>query len=250
MMPKEDIDKAARELEERVKEKAKEDAAAAQQAYRAKLANQRMMDDLDAAARLHDKGFTSDRSGKKITLWEELDQLADNAINSGQEAYNDWRSAMMALLALFAKVVKAMSQSISEATQPMTDKIKQTVREKFVYPLRDKFLDHIRGDPTIDLPTLVHDVNMSDDNKLNVGDIKLDGSTPDREVNRSFETLVNLWLASEGYELAPDDTYVTADAHKTVLTKDAFEALKNDEEHGLDTFLESNVDLQFRPSPR
>jgi hypothetical protein len=246
----EKIIEEAERLKQQVKTKEEEKALAAQDAYRKDLANKRALQDLDHAAQLRQKGYTTDRStGKPITLWEDLNQAASSAANSEQHAYNDWRSAMMSLLSLYAKFVKTLSHSVDETLQPAKDKIAQTVREHIFYPIKDKFMDLIRSKPDIDLPALVHNVKMSDEGKLVVGDVVCDGHNPDRDINRSFETLVNLWLVEKGYVPGPDDTYVSNDEHKTPLTKEMFNHLKDDNNNGLNAFFENHVDLQIRQGP-
>lgn len=239
---------AANKIEARAKEHALKEALEAQQVMRGKLQEQRMARDLDALAALKEKGFTTDERGNKITLWQDALHAAEKAINAEQNAYNDWRSAMMALLSMYAKMVKAISHRFEEARRPYTDKIVQTIREGVLYPLKDKIMDKIKGDPDIKLDTLVHDIKMSEDNKLMIGDIKCDGAQPDPGFKPAVATLVGIWLRDQGYELAPDDTYVTADDNKTVLTAEKFKELKEDETNGLDAFIKANTKLESRPT--
>ncbi|EHL30157.1 hypothetical protein [Legionella drancourtii] len=227
----------------------------AKQKLRNDEANRRMRSDEDLDKELKDKGFTTDERGNMITLWKKLMREAERAINEGQHAYNDWRSSMMSLLELCSLFLKALSQSRDELLNPVTKIMKQTFREQVLYPLKDKIMDAIRGQPRGDLPTLVHDLTMSDDNKLKIGEITFgDGSRPTSDdpnnlekFNNAFATLVTLWLKDNGYELAADNTFVTTDEHQTVLTKEKFEELKDDEGNGLNAFLDLNTQLEFRP---
>lgn len=241
---------AADLIKKQAEEKATLDALSAAQKYRNDMASRRMQHDEDVEKELKEKGFTLDERGNQVTLWKKLMRTADHAINEGQHAYQDWRSSMLSLLEIYSQLLKAISQSRDELLSPVTKTMKQMFREQVFYPLKDKIMDAIRGEPRGDLPTLVHDLSMSDDNKLKIGEIKFgDDSRPDSpgEFNNAFATLVTLWLKDHDYELAADNTFVTADAHKTVLTKEKFEELKDDKDKGLNAFLGLNTQLEFRP---
>lgn len=241
--------KADETIKKLAEQKAEQDAINTMQKYRNDMANRRLAMDEDNAQRLKEKGSTTDERGNKTTLWEKLERAADSAINEGQHAYQDWRSSMMSLLELCSLFLKAASQSRDELLSPATKVVKQLFREKVLYPLKDKCLDAIRGQPRGDLPELLHDVTMSDDHKLKIGDItfgdKSGANVP--EFNSAFVTLVNLWLKDNNYELSADNTYVSADEHKIVLTKEVFEKLKEDPEKGLNAFLGKDNELEFRP---
>lgn len=197
-----------------------------------------------------------ERKGKNregVTLWEQLDHEADKVLHAEQHAYNDWRSAMMSLLALFSLMVKAGSHSLETvvAQNEMITSARLAARAALVQ-VKDKILDTLRGNPRVDLPALIHDVKMTDDNKIDFGALKRSDdlqSTP--TLNEGFQTLIALWLHDQGYEPGSiENTYVTADENKTLLTKEKFLELKNSPEHGLNKFLEETVDLEFREGPR
>lgn len=241
--------KADETIKKIAEQKAEQDALNAAQKYRNDMVHRRLALDADNAQKLKEKGYTTDERGNKTTLWEKLDRAADSAINEGQHAYQDWRSSMMSLLELCSLLLKAASQSRKELFSPA----KQILRESILYPLKDKCADALRGRPRGDLPELIHDLTMSDDHKLKIGNLKFgDDSDPTStadasQFNAAFSTLATLWLKDQGYELAADDTFVKADEHKTVLTKEKLEELKNDPENGLNAFLEKDNELEFRP---
>ncbi|MGC1182863.1 hypothetical protein [Legionella sp.] len=240
--------KAKQDLENIVRKKATQDAEDATRKHRQELRNLREQQDADNLSNLSKKRVKTDKQGQEISLWDELAHKADEAVHSEQHAYHDWRAAMMSLLAMYSLLVKAVSEELDVKIKPPITVLKQLVREEVLYPLKDRIVDAVRGQPRVDLPKLIHSVTMSDDNKLMIDDVKCAGSKPIPEFNPAFRTLVSLWLNDQGYEPAAEDTYTTNDAHKTELTKERFEELKNSKEFGLNTFLEENVNLQFKDS--
>lgn len=218
--------------------------------------------DADAIAKLRQGGSTTDEHGRQVTLWENVLRQADRAIHSEQNSYNDWRSAMMSLLTLYSGMVKASDQASSEWLAPTFTFIKQVVRDNLAVPLKDKFLDMLKGDPKVNLPLLIHQASLTDDNKLNLGLSRSDGvaqmSMDDKDQNRiknSFDSLVNLWLLENGFspkEAGPGEDkdavkglYVRTGTDE-IMTKAEFTALKDDEEHGLAQFLEADTALRFQ----
>jgi hypothetical protein len=238
--------------------------AAETERYRKELSDQRILKFEDYLAKVRRSCVTKDEKGNDVLLWDKVLHEAHRYIHSGQESYNDWRSAMMSLLALYSLMVDAASGSIKSTLAPSVLTKLVGVREQALYPLRDKIMDKLRGEPRVDIPAMVHDVAMGDDNKLQIAPLKgIDGRSTQFtgadmqtvDLNPTFRSLVSLWLKDQGYEPGVEDgTYVnkahgTADYNK-VLTKEKFNELKDDKTHGLDAFLEENVELQFSPSPR
>jgi hypothetical protein len=224
--------------------------------YRKELAEKRMAMDLDALAKLYQDKFTTDARGNQITLWDNVLNEANHVIKSEQNTYHDWRSSMIALLSLYSLLVSAISQSIREVSAEPMMNIKQIIREKAFYPMAQKVVDKIRRDPRVDIPAILHDVSMGDDNKLKING--LTSANPQEDVsalNNDFKKLVSLWLYEKGgYVPGPEEgTYInqkkgSPDFGK-LLTKKQFDKFKSDDDFGLDNFLANNGDLQFRSSP-
>lgn len=238
-----------------LKKSAENNALQAVQKLRAELDAIRKAGDVDRIGKLRQGGYTKDEHGQQVTLWENVLRQAERAIHSEQNSYNDWRSAMMSLLTMYSGMVKASNQASSEWLAPTFTQIKQVVRDSLAIPLKDKFLDFLKGDPKVDLPLLIHKTTLTDDNKLDLGLSSSDANEMSEELKRSFEMLVDLWLVDNGYsakEAGPGEDkeavkgiYVKSGTDE-VLTKDAFVKLKEDEEHGLDQFLNADTKLRFQ----
>lgn len=170
---------------------------------------------------------------------------------------------MSDLVPLMQKSLRATIASIpKQALNPFV--IKNALVE-FAHTGKDKIVDKLRGDPRINIPTLVHDVSMDENNQLQIGGFKTANKGTDFNVlnekqeevaslKNEFDTLVKLWLNTNHYMKMNDGTYVNNDAdspdYNKVLTKEKFEELKNDAEHGLNHFLETNSDVRFSPGAK
>lgn len=215
------------------------------------------------------KAAMTKHEGHEMAWWDKLDLEANRAIHSEQNAYNDWRSAMMSLLSMFTTLVNAMSNSFEQKTGPLSMKAKRWIRENAVDPIKHRIIDLAWGDQSHDVPALLHNVTLSDDDKLTIGDVRradngdivlargVDGKVTD-DFNMPYKTLVTLWLNTHGYQLAepdlgPDNVNRNADVYVDAagarLTKATFEGLKNDNEHGLTAFMQRQSGVEFRPDP-
>lgn len=220
--------------------------------YRKQLEDARQKADMDAFAKLKKEGSTYDKDGREITPWDKLMEKTEQVLHSEQHAYNDWRSAMMSLLSLYAMFVDAAHHSLEVLMSPLTIAIKQGLRDKGLIPLKDKVMDFIRGDHRVDLPALVQNVTLSDDNKLDFGTLNRanDGIALEGTSTEGFRTLVTLWLNDVGYEPANEEgMYVTKDEPRTILTKERFNELKSSDVNGLNKFLEESIELEVKSSP-
>ncbi|MFT4057961.1 MAG: hypothetical protein QM652_00270 [Legionella sp.] len=243
----------ANEFENAAKKVAVKEAENRTEEYRKYLAEKRNAEDKDALMKWYNEKYTMDSRGKnQITLWDSVVNKAEEALVLEQTTYHDWRSAMMSLMSLFSMLVSAISQSEKELVGERYFTIKQSVRENYFYPIAHKILDTVRGDPRVNIPTILHNVTIGDDNKLHIKELKsLDPNRNVSSLKTQFTKFVSVWLAGHGYAPGPEiGAYINQDKNSPdygkILTKEKFNELKNDKNLGLDKFLEDLSKLKFQ----
>lgn len=164
---------------------------------------------------------------RETTLWDEAMHEADRSLNSGELTSNhDFRSAMMAILAMYGKMNKAANTSVNQTFGEYYNKY---VYEQFKDPvgrawigLKSKMRDAIRRDGDIDLPTFQHNISFKD-GKVDIaaltrkdgaplvtyerhtnGNLKLDerGQKIEKNpnpANEAFKSLVDAWFIENDY---------------------------------------------------
>lgn len=194
---------------------------------------------------------STNEHGQEIDLWEEVNKKAKLATNlDNVMSYNDWRSAMMALLAMYFTLCKALSQSRSEVFAEIghgaLDKIVQGYTKLRQYGPK----------PDVVLPALSHSVSFNDKNEIQFDKLELetsDGSLLDGSLDSFFQKGIVAWLDKCGYEPSKENpNKFLSKEDGSELTKAEFDELKNDEGKGLAAYLSDRFDLQItqRPSPR
>jgi hypothetical protein len=199
--------------------------------------------------------------GQEIELWQKVDMDADRAIHADQNAFNDWRSNMNALLQMYVTLFDAMLQSRKEVflqveqaiTEPVYNYwqgIKQKLGFSSVYDIPKE----------MSLPKLTHLVQFTDANELKVDSlhpsdgIELNyvdefGNNVDvtGQLDNSFKEGVNAWLKEQGY--VPDAVnakkFVRADNPAVELTKKDFDKLKTDQATGLNAYLTKDTNVTY-----
>lgn len=192
---------------------------------------------------------------------KEFDQIQEEAgkmqVRFKEEAlkgYDTWYSTILDLASASFMLVKLGKSGLGLVIDPILDQIKMG--------LRVKFEDKIEEDPKITLPKLEHYLQLKDDNTIDMSSFKdslrradEDQLSPaDKEAfNRFKDTYVNtlkqgadMWLASHGYVPqpgSPDKYHNPATGEE--LTKETFEALRNDPATGLNAFLSNHYDMEF-----
>lgn len=114
--------------------------------------------------------------------------------------------------------------------------------------------DKLGADPEIALPALMHNVNFSDDGDLVIDKlIRSDNiantapaPTPEnapkaKSIDDYFSEAVHEWLAEEGYNPSAANSSKFVNSSGAALTKEAFNQLKDDPDHGLSHFLKINL---------
>lgn len=212
--------------------------------YKKKIQEERNAAIMDEIAQIAAKGKYM-KDGRECTLWDRLKEEADEATSPKQFAYHDWRSAMMSLLALCSALVDAGNQTLHETISPVTTPLKHSIKN-YIWDTKDYILDKLRGDPRVVLPTLIHDVKINDDNKLELSLQRDDKEANMGGLNNSFRTLITLWLDQHGYEAHPEHegVYVNKESREP-LTSQQFRELKDASLH---EFL-GDLDLEFRAAP-
>ncbi|MBN9229740.1 MAG: hypothetical protein BGO90_03695 [Legionella sp. 40-6] len=228
----------------------------------------RQAKDMDTLDGIINKIKQVDKDG--LTEWDRFGNDSNRLLNSQQNNTMQWQSHMADLLAILSDLVPLLQKSLKASIASIPKKelnpfvLKNALKE-FVYSTKDKIVDKLRGDPRINIPTLVHDVSMNENNQIQIGGFKTASKGEDfnlvnadnKEIDSlkdEFDTVVKLWLNTNHYIKMNDGTYVNYDTnspdYNQVLTKQKFEELKNNPEHGLDHFLETNSELKFSPGAK
>lgn len=188
-----------------------------------------------------------DEKGRAITKQDIFLDKLKSVMGSEQSSIHDWKSSMMALTSVLSAFVAATNQEVNEKTAPYIVPLKHALKNG-VIDMKDTLLDKLRGNPRVDLPTLVHDVTIGKGNKLEVkllaGDEELKAT---ENLPQGLRTLVSLWLNERGYEIDPNNEkgFRTKEGHEP-LTAEAFDELKNDPGNGLNEFLNRASEVQYR----
>lgn len=205
----------------------------------------------DARAAANDKlakehMITDSQTGREITLWEANRLKVKSIKGADVMAYNDWRSAMSSLWNLYGTLNHAMTQSLKESiVVPVGNKVTDSV----LLPLSDAVSNFFTGDPDVDIPALLYSASYTDDNKLKLEPLtRSDKVGETGELDDLFYEGLRTWLKENGYTVSPDDKFSFVDEHGNVLDKATFERLRDDPDHGLDSFLRRYTDLDLRPS--
>ncbi|MDR3502547.1 MAG: hypothetical protein P4L79_08185 [Legionella sp.] len=188
-----------------------------------------------------------DKKGNPITKQAIFEDKLKSVMGSEQSSIHDWKSSMMALISVLAAFVAAVNQEVNEKTAPYLVPLKHALKNG-VIDMKDTLLDKLRGDPRVDLPTLVHDVKIGDDNKLAVN-LRADEQqlNEQEKLPQGLRTLVALWLNERGYEIDPnnEEGFRSKEGHEP-LTAEVFNELKNDPDNGLNEFLNRASEVQYR----
>lgn len=213
----------------------KEEEENAVTAFKVKLAQDRAAARAIQRDELEKSTYQQDKKGGKTTDWQAAINKALSVINQDQAAYNDWRNAMSSLLNMFSLLNKAMVGSIDKhATQPLTEFLVDQVALGLI---KDSF---IKPPAEITLPSLAHNVQFSDDNKLNIAPLVRSDHphfAESEQIRAAFKEGIVCWLKDNGYTQDPDDEMKFVNSRGVPLDKAAFYELKADPVNGLDAFL-------------
>lgn len=196
------------------------------------------------------------REGGPQTHWDEVKQLADDIINSKQTSINDWRSNMMDLLNMFAKLNKAINISSNQVSGEALNLIKGATHEvpivrsithpkEFIYEgVKSAILHRIKGDNDIKVDTFEQKVTFNKENgKVEVALLKRKDGIPFNAsmANKAFEKLVDLWLQENDYVMDSQTKIYKHHPDGEPLTEQKFNQLKK----GLGKFLEETASFKF-----
>lgn len=203
--------------------------------------------DLEELKNKHIKTPGDDRHPAE-TLWDHAMKVASGAINAGDvNSTHDFRSSMMALLAMYGKMVEAGSVS---AEQTFGEFYERKLRDKYGIPLSEAWIgaksairNAIRGNPDIDIPAFQHNLTFKD-GKVEIADLVRKDGVPfskENEINLAFKALVNAWMIENDYTPVGDGKFRHVDGAE--LTEEKFNELKP----SLGEFLEKleNNDLAY-----
>ena len=203
---------------------------------KANESDKRQSDFNQRLAEFHDS--RTDKNGS--TDWDKVKEDAKRTGSAEAAAYNsEWKMAMMSLVAMLQSLVQAGSNDMYEHVwMPLGFKLTEALRTS------------ITRNPTADqvIPVLVHEAKLNDKHCLEVNLTMDNASDGDVGLNDIFKNVVESWLVEQGYEPTKDGTFINTSGK--ALESAEFEQLKNDPEHGLSSFLDTNSELQYRSSMR
>ncbi|KTD11153.1 membrane-associated HD superfamily hydrolase [Legionella gratiana] len=252
------------------------------QDYQNAQMQKRRMEYAMAMEELRNKHKVNKGTDRETTLWDEAMHEADRAISAGELTNNhDFRSAMMALLAMYGKLNKAIAVS---REQTFGEYYNKYVYEKNGDPIGNMWIklkgamrDAVKGDGEIDIPALQHNVSFKDgklqiepltrkdgaplvvyqrDEKGNIkyemdenGKPKLDDkgqmikvvSTEPHPANEGFKSLVDAWLLEHDYIFVPDEPGKYKTIDGKYLDEEEFKRIAPT----FGEFLERTADLTF-----
>lgn len=242
-------------LADEIAEKQKRDNDERQAKMREALNNERV-------ARRAETDMTNRREADR--LWAISNDNAQRLIDSGAEAYADYIASNQAIVKSLITLVDAMGVRMP---------IPKLLRDVGIRPLRqiidsgiDKAVDGVSnlfssdpGAAPIPMPTLQHNIEMGDDNKLNlfresnpqmVDAAKVDVNRADNlELHpvhkEKIATHILYWLKKQGYEPGAETGTFKKTADDTLLTKEEFARLRDDPVNGLGASLTTKFGLNF-----
>ncbi len=180
--------------------------------------------------------------------WKEYQDFANKMVMEGQKGYDSWVSALGELCILAKKRVDALI-----ASDPWGWMFDQIV-EHTAYPIGHlaSNLWHMNDIPKIDkLPTFANFVQFTDDNKLNrdYNLVRSDGEPATPRQEAFFKAGIDAWLLTHHFSESPPQSgiYEHRDGHR--LKKDEFNDLRDDQEHGLQSFLSGRYEMDFQHEP-
>jgi hypothetical protein len=173
-----------------------------------------------------------DEKGRAITKQDIFLDKLKSVMGSEQSSIHDWKSSMMSLMSVLSAFVAATNQDVNELTAPYIVPLTHALKNGII-DMKDTLLDKLRGDPRVDLPTLVHDVKIGPDNRLAV---KLHAGGEAMPL-KDRGALVEQWLNERGLERDPNSMsgFITKEGQP--VSQELVNKLKNDPNNGLDAFL-------------
>lgn len=253
------------EFYKELKRKRDEEEATASAIYKKRMRDITTAEREDAAHRASISH--TEQSGREVTRWEDAVAKADAALNSEVRAYDDWRAAMLGMLAMYGALHAALHQSTNSVSRLIAEKLWDTVVVDLMWdgaikPGWNKVKPAF-GVAEEDLVALQHNVSFSDDNKLVIKPLlRLDNDKPivDKDPNsgqalpvskldKLFRDGVVDWLKENGYTAAQGKPGEFKDKDGNSLTKAIF---NNDfvGDRSLQSFLKRYTDAAITPGPR
>lgn len=243
-------DKLKKRLQEILEEQARIKRMDDEQAITTERRNQQRAEIQDNLERAKLTGNPRDPNETKESR---VAQSIHEATTADVNAYNDWRSAMMFLV----RLDKEQLDVLDLTRQQIISFVGSGALSLYDAAAHSHIIDKLRGTPDVVLPELHHFVGFTEDNKLEISNLKLtradkvELSAEDQKLfNTSLETAVKDWLKTKhGYE--PDKS-LSGRFHKidgTLLNKETFDILKKDSVNGLSAFLRTELDLVVQEAP-
>lgn len=216
-------------------------------------------------AALRDEQYSTqtghDGRQQKFSNVDRAKQMAEEFLKpSAQAAYADWRFAMTSIVEMSYLFVVAYNQEVTLLATQAKQTVGQLVMQAS-HQMDQKSISTKGSFKDIDPPTLTFKVSMNDQNALSIGDLAREDGEPltnDHNINNSMQNLykssIKEWLKENGYQEDPANQGTYKDENDNVLSKQVFEALRDDPQNGLEANLTKRHEVQFNqdapaPSP-
>ena len=224
------------------------------ESYDEYLKKKQEMEQIALAAKIDEiqaLSMTRSRSGEEVTRWQHLAQQAEEGLKPELSSYNNGQSAIATLVSIAWIGTLAMHYSLRGATHVIAKH----------YFMREKIAE-LRQEG--DLPPLSHLVEFKDgkvkieplvlgkEQELENPKSRADAAVLIQAMNSTFHDTVNYWLIEEHNCTLTDEPDVFLDKDRNPLTKESFEAMKNDDVKGLQAYLNANAPgllFKERPAP-
>lgn len=206
-----------------------------------------------AIARKEEEKRDSEKAEK---LWGELEKKSKETVESALKGYETWTSSIYAMLELCYKLREALSADnpLKSVVNAIIDKILPIVST-----LKNTVVDKFSPDPKVTLPTLEQHVKFTEEDTLEIGSLptRSDGKpfTAEQQavlnnVDTGIKMGLNTWLGSNGYIVNPakENGYINEITDEP-LTKETFEALRDDPDRGLNKYLSGKYQVTFGTAP-
>ena len=213
----------------------------------------RLKDEAQQDRTLHRAAKSETKHAKSKAEWDTFSEHVKERIKSGQQGYDTWVAAMSSIVILCKLFVNA-----ADASNPLGSLLSWGAgKTSDIYHRIADGAKVTDQEVRESLPDLLHYVQFTDDDKLNIASLstnmrRTDGRDFPPQVKEVFEYSMKegmkIWLGNNGYQLRAGTGDVFEDSHGTQLTKDAFEALRDDPDAGLDEFLTGRFDMNFQRS--
>ena len=195
---------------------------------------------------------SKDKDGNVVYDWDKAIQEATRLAEAEVTSYNDWRNAMMSILAMFSLMVTAMHNDrlLGQAGTAILNKL-PTVKALLEFAsqkMTEAWWNSCKAKYPEDLPTLTYQVKWDDKKGLDIYLSCANGMPIKEELNNDFKDLVSLWLTTTTPSYVPGspnpEILIDSSTNKPLTQEDLTQLI---DKHGasFSSFLEKHSTLKF-----